>query len=98
MKDPERPGGKLGIVQWLETLAILELLGGGVLLATAQHTEVSFDSTLTPITTQTHDWVTGLIFLAAAIFVSALLFGFAHIVQDLHDVKRHLDLPTPQTP
>ncbi|TMK37868.1 MAG: hypothetical protein E6G58_00030 [Actinobacteria bacterium] len=77
MKDPERPGEKLGIVQVLETIGILELLGGAYLLVTVQHTDVSFGGDLIPITTQTHDWALGIAYLAAAIFVSALWFGFA---------------------
>lgn len=99
MKDADGPGAKLAIVQILETLAFFELLGGLFLLFSVKSTEVSMNpTTFTTFSTETHDWVTGITFLAAAIFVAALLFGFAHLIQDLHDVKRHLDLPTPTTP
>jgi hypothetical protein len=99
MKDPEGPGEKIAIVQILETLAFFELLGGVILLFTVKTTEIGLDpTTFTPLTSEAHDWVAGITFLAAAIFFAALLFGFAHLIQDLHDVKRRLDLPTPQTP
>jgi hypothetical protein len=38
--------------------------------------------------TQEQDWTTGFILLAASVFFASLLFGFAHLVQDAHDIKR----------
>jgi hypothetical protein len=41
-------------------------------------TEIGLDpTTFTPLTSETHDWVAGITFLAAAFFFAALLFGFA---------------------
>lgn len=99
MKDAEGPGAKIAIVQILETLAFFELLGGVLLLFTVKSSQIGIDpTTFTTFSSEEHDWIAGITYLAAAVFFAALLFGFAHLIQDLHDVKRHLDLPTPRTP
>jgi uncharacterized protein involved in cysteine biosynthesis len=87
MQDPDKSGDQLGVVILLQILALLELLGGAWLLSQAESTSVQFVGT-TPITSSEHDWAAGLVYLGAAIFVSALLFGFAHLIQDVHDMRR----------
>lgn len=73
----------------LQLFALLELLGGVFLLFDAKTSDVSLIG-LTPVVTQEHDWASGFVFLAAAVFVASLLFGFAHLVQDTHDIKRRM--------
>ncbi len=89
MKDPNKPGDELVVVKVVEVFAVLELVGGFVALFSASQTSVDLTGTL-PTATSEHDWLAGMIYLAAAVFISALLFGFAHIIQDVHDMKRRM--------
>ncbi len=86
--DMNKPGERLATVIALNIFAGLEVLGGLILFFSAKTSSVSFGSDFTPTTTSEHDWVLGAVYLAAAIFFAALLAGFAHLVQDTHDIKR----------
>jgi hypothetical protein len=108
MADSSKPGDKLATVQVLQIFAALELAGGIIAFVSSlqtQHSSVYLGSGLGSIDTSTgSDWVAGLVILAGALFIAALLFGFAHIVADVHDIKLarttvHSDAQTmPPTP
>jgi hypothetical protein len=83
-----KPGERLATVIVLNIFAGLEVLGGLLLFFTASKSSVSFGSDFSPTVSSEHDWVLGAVYLAAAIFFACLLAGFAHLVQDTHDIKR----------
>jgi hypothetical protein len=89
--DSDKPGSSLLIVVVLQVFALLDLLGGAILFFNAKTTSVTGFTgglaDLSPTTAESHDWATGLVYLAAAIFAAALLGGFAHLIADVHDLK-----------
>jgi hypothetical protein len=89
-KDPDSPGGSLPIVAALHALAIAELVGGVVLFFTASKVVTVGNLVTGPVIKTTHDYSLGVAYLMGAVFVASLLFGFAHLIQDTHDIKRRL--------
>jgi hypothetical protein len=93
MTDSEKEGQKLAVVQVLTVFAGLELLGGVLAMIDASKQTITginpgtFDVTYS----SEHDWTLGLVYLAASIFIAAVLMGFVHIIQDVHDTKRAME-------
>lgn len=85
MADPDIEGGRLGVVAALRAFAILTLAGGVILgLVFIGGSRFGVGATLA-----------GLAYIVSGAFGAALLFALAHLVQDVHDVKRRLKTERP---
>jgi hypothetical protein len=100
MSESSAQGRQLFIVGSLQLIGMLEVIGGVILLLIP--TKV-IDPTLggilgnAPPKTE-HDWALGAVYLGAALTTAVILFGFAHLIQDTHDIKRRILLEDEDNP